>query len=64
MALIGGHTLYKIDDTVMIPIANEQARSKFSNPDETRLDIVVFIYPNLYEYKDGCFALKLKMVPF
>jgi len=36
VALIGGHTLYKIDDTVMIPIANEQARSKFSNPDETR----------------------------
>ena len=36
VALIGGHTIYKIDDTVMIPIANEQARIKFSNPDETR----------------------------
>eukprot|EP00795_Rhopilema_esculentum_P017479 gene17479-9088_t len=35
VALIGGHTIYKIDDTVMIPIANEQARIKFSNPDET-----------------------------
>lgn len=36
VALIGGHTIYKIDDTVMIPIATEQARIKFSNPDETR----------------------------
>ncbi len=36
VALIGGHAIYKIDDTVMIPIANDQAKIKFSNPDETK----------------------------
>lgn len=37
VALIGGHTIYKIDDTDIIPIANEQARSRMNNPDEARL---------------------------
>eukprot|EP00794_Sanderia_malayensis_P000047 gene47-641_t len=36
VALIGGHTIYKIDDTVMIPIPNDQAKVKFSNPDEAK----------------------------
>lgn len=37
VALIGGHAVYKIDDTEIIPIANEQARSKMnSNTDEVK----------------------------
>ncbi|XP_065648224.1 polyphosphoinositide phosphatase isoform X2 [Hydra vulgaris] len=36
VALIGGHAIYKIDDTAIIPIANEQAKSKMTNPDEQK----------------------------
>ena len=36
VALIGGHAIYKIEDTDIIPIANEQARSKLNNPDEVK----------------------------
>ena len=36
VALIGGHAIYKIDDTAILPIANEQARSKMGNPDEQK----------------------------
>ncbi|XP_057307626.1 polyphosphoinositide phosphatase-like [Hydractinia symbiolongicarpus] len=36
VALIGGHTIYKVDDVDVIPIANEQAKAKMGNPDETR----------------------------
>ena len=38
VALIGGHTIYKIDDTDIIPIANEQTRSRIGNPDEAKYD--------------------------
>ena len=36
VALIGGHAVYKIDDTEIIPIATEQSRSKVNNPDEAK----------------------------
>ena len=36
-AQIGGHNIYKIEDTKLIPIANELVRQKFQHPDETKL---------------------------
>ena len=36
MAIIGGHTIYKIDDTDIIPIAHENNKTKIGNPDEAK----------------------------
>lgn len=36
-AQIGGHSIYKIEDTKLIPIANELVRQKFQHPDEAKL---------------------------
>ncbi|KAL9969462.1 hypothetical protein ACROYT_G021682 [Oculina patagonica] len=35
-AQIGGHSIYKIEDTKLIPIANELVRQKFQHPDESK----------------------------
>jgi len=34
--LIGGHTIYKIDDTDIIPIATDQDFARMNNPDEAK----------------------------
>ena len=36
VAIIGGHTIYKIDDTDTIPIAHENNKTKIGNPDEAK----------------------------
>lgn len=37
VALIGGHTIFKIDDTDIIPIANDQDFARMNNnPDEAK----------------------------
>ena len=36
VALIGGHTVYKIDDTDIIPIANDQDFARMNSPDEAK----------------------------
>lgn len=36
-AQIGGHSIYKIEDTKLIPIANELVKQKFQHPDEAKL---------------------------
>lgn len=36
VAVIGGHTIYKIDDTDIIPIALENNKAKIGNPDEAK----------------------------
>lgn len=35
-AQIGAHSIYKIEDTKLIPIANELVRQKFQHPDESK----------------------------
>lgn len=37
VAQIGGHTVYKIMDTCMVPIPNETVRSKHRHPSESKL---------------------------
>ncbi|XP_066936633.1 polyphosphoinositide phosphatase-like [Clytia hemisphaerica] len=36
VALIGGHTIYKIDDTDIIPIANDQDFARMNSPNEAK----------------------------
>jgi predicted RNA binding protein YcfA (HicA-like mRNA interferase family) len=35
-AQIGGHTIYKIEDTRMLSIPNEAVIQKYQHPDESR----------------------------
>ena len=35
-AQIGGHTIYKVEDTRMIPIPNETVIQKIQHPDENK----------------------------
>lgn len=40
-AQIGGHSIYKIEDTKLIPIANELVKQKFQHPDEAKLVMLI-----------------------
>jgi len=50
--LIGGHTIYKIDDTDIIPIATDQDFARMNNPDEAKYAFSINKYNvNIFVYK-------------
>ena len=52
-AQIGGHSIYKIEDTKLIPIANELVTQKFQHPDEAKLVTLPFLN-NSKQMKNAC----------
>ena len=56
-AQIGGHSIYKIEDTKLIPIANELVRQRFQRPDEAKL-VMLNPFLNNNEIHVHCFSFE------
>ena len=56
-AQIGGHSIYKIEDTKLIPIANELVKQKFQHPDEAKL-VMLILFLNNNKMHVHCFSFE------